>query len=155
MLSCKKQCLCSFDITLFSVPAPACEYPVRECDAFVDCPALGTHLRRRKEPVYYKDIWIGHQFTLQRPERTVLHLSAKQSLMPSYDIFILDDDKLSSFRDVMIYLIGLCPPSVGKLLVLPPDEMSCVIPAPGALLLAGELLLQPLEAFRLASSAAP
>ena len=68
--------------------------------------------------------------------------------MPSYDIFILDDDKLSSFRDVMVCLISFCPPFIGKLLVLSSDEMSCVIPAPGSLLLAGKLLLQPLEAFR-------
>ena len=48
----------------------------------------------------------------------------------------------------MVCLIGLCPPSVGKLLVFSPDEMFRVIPAPGILLLAGELLLQALEAFR-------
>ena len=148
MLSCKKQCLCTFHITLFSVSASAGEYPVRKHDAFIDDSTAGTHLCRREEPVYYKDIWIGHQFALQRPECTVLHLYSKQSLMPSFDIFILDDDKLSSSNNVMVHLIGLCPPFIGKLLIFSSDEMSCVIPAPGALLLAGKLLLQPLEAFR-------
>ena len=148
MLTCKKQCFRGFDITVFTVSASACEYPVGERDTFIDDSTARTHLCRREEPAYYKDIWIGHQLALQRPECAVLHLSSKQSLMPPSDILILDDYKLSSFRDVMVCLIGLCPPSVGKLLVFPPDEMLRVIPAPGILLLAGELLLQALEAFR-------
>ena len=136
MLSCKKQCFRGFDIAVLSVPAPACEYPVRKRNAFIDCPALETHLRRRKEPVYDKHIGICNELCLQSPECTVLHLSSKQSLMPSFDIFILDDDKLSSFRDVMVCLIGLCTPFIGKLLIFSSDEMSCVIPAPESLLLA-------------------
>ena len=68
--------------------------------------------------------------------------------MPSPDVLILHDDELPSRDDVMVYLIGLCPAFVAKLLVFPPYEMLRLIPAPGPLLLPGKLLLQPLEAFR-------
>ena len=148
MLSCKKQCLRSLDVTVLSVSAGACEHPVGKRDALIDGSTARTHPRRWEEPVYDKDIRIGLQLALQRTKRAVLHLPAEEPLVPSRDVLILDDDEPPPFCDVMVCLVGLCPPPVGEPLVLPPDEMSRVIPAPGSLHLAGKLLLQALEAFR-------
>ena len=117
-------------------------------DAFIDGPALGTHPRRREEAVYDKHIWICNELCLQCSKRTVLHLLSEESLMPSPDVLILHDDELPSRDDVMVYLIGLCLAFIAKLLILPPNELLRVIPAPGTLPLPGKLLLQPLEAFR-------
>ena len=148
MLSCKKQCLRSLDVTVLSVSAGACEHPVGKRDALIDGSTARTHPRRWEEPVYDKDIRIGLQPALQSSKSAVLHLPAEEPLVPSRDVLILDDDEPPPLCDVMVCLVGLCPPPVGELLVLPPDEMSRVIPAPGALHLAGKLLLQALEAFR-------
>ena len=148
MLSCKKQCFRTFHIAVFSVSASACEYSLRERDAFIDGPAPGTHLRRREEPIDDKHIRIGYQLALQRPKCTVLHLLSEEPLVPSFDVLILNDNELPSRDDVMVHLIGLCPAFVAKLLILPLYELLRVIPAPGTLLLPGKLLLQPLQAFR-------
>ena len=148
MLSCKKQCFRSFHITLLCVSASACEYSLRERDAFIDGPAPGTHPRRWEEPVYYKHIGICNELCLQCSKRTVLHLLSEEPLVPSFDVLILHDDVLPSRDDVMVYLIGLCLAFIAKLLILPLYEMLRVIPAPGTLLLPGKLLLQTLQAFR-------
>ena len=67
--------------------------------------------------------------------------------MPSPDVLILHDYQLASRDDVMVCLVGFCPPPIGEPLILPLDPMLRLMPALGTLHLAGELLLKPPEAF--------
>ena len=148
MPACKKQRFRTLYITIPGIPARrTCKHPVRESDVFIHVPA-DTHLRRREEAVDDHDLGICHQLPFQRTQRGVLHLSAEESLVPSLDVPILHDHKIPSRDDIVVYLIGLRPPLVGESLILPPDPMLRVMPAPGALLLPCKLLLQALEALR-------
>ena len=104
-------------------------------------PAYRAHLRRWEEAVYHEDVRTCLELSLQRTERRILYLSAEEPLVPPIDVLILHDHKLSSRDDVMVYLIGLCPSSIGKPLVLPLDPMLCITTAPGALHLSCQLPL--------------
>ena len=99
-----------------------------------------AHPRRWKEPVDYKDLIIGHELPLQRAERRILHLLSEKPLVPAFDVLILYDHELPSRDDIMVYLIRYRLPLIGKSLILPLDPFPRIIPALGALLLAGKLL---------------
>ena len=105
-----------------------------------------AHLRRWEETIYHNDVRTCLEFSLQRTERRILYLSAEEPFVPPLDVLILHDHKLSSRDDVMVYLIGLCPPSIGESLILPLDPMLRVTPALGALYLPCQLPLKSLEA---------
>ena len=75
----------------------------------------------------------------------MLHLTAKESFMPSSDVFILDDNDIMILLYLRDYLHRLIFPSGIQTLMFSSDFPYSSIPAIGVLYLTGKFSLQPLQ----------
>ena len=119
--------------------------PVWQGDWIVDVSTFRTQLCWREKSVYDNGVLIPHKPVLDCTQGRMLHMTAKESFMPSSDVFILDDNDIMILLYLRDYLHRLVFPSGIQTLRFSSDFPYSSIPAIGAPGLTGKLSLHSLQ----------